>query len=339
MASRATEAQSAVQRKHPLHTHSTPGAIQTFSLAQKQFCWSGIGIRNTKSADRNMAAHRHSFFQVFFVANGAATHEIGDRIFHATAGSIFFVSPFTVHRVVFPPKAQCWVIYFSARFIDPRQGVADEMAAMDPQLYRLPELAPFVYQPFCSYQLAGPEIAEALARCARIEASCLARGLFDVAQARAELTLLLTLVGRKYYEDFKRVDQVGSAERPMDRRARAAVDFMRANFRRNVTLAEVADQVHLTGTHLTKLLKQETGKSFKQLFDELRLENTKNLLAYTDMPLRRIANDSGFLDQAHFARRFKSYAQVTPGEFRRRHRGAMLEESELAADAVSRSAG
>ena len=290
--------------------------IQTYSIAQKQFCWSGIGARSGAAADRGMAAHRHSFFQIFFVGSGSATHEIAGRVYEAGPGSIFFVSPFTVHRVAFPA---CYVVYFSAEFL--HQGfVTSEVATQEEQLRWMPELAPFVFQPLCSYVLAADEILEARYRCKRIESACASKDLFDASVARAELTLLLTLVGKKYIAEFRKHDEVKHVEAGMDKRTRAVLDFMKANFSRSLMLADVAEQVHLTGSHLTHLLKRETGKSFKQLLDELRLGNSKNLLAYTDAPMNRIAHDSGFLDQAHFARRFRSQTQLTPGQFRRQHR-------------------
>ena len=296
--------------------------IQTYTLAQKDFCWSGIGARDTASADRNMSAHRHSFFQIFFVASGAATHEIGGRLFEAGAGSIFFVSPFTIHRVSFPVDAECYVVYFSGDFLLPGLALPEAAAAPD-QLLRQPELAPFVFQSACDYVLAGEEIAQVRYRCQRIEAASQSRGVFDAAEARAELVLLLTLVGKKYLREFKRLEQSSHAESTLDKRARLALDFLKQHFARPLTLEDVASEVHLTGSYLTHLLKRETGKSFKQLLDELRLENSKNLLAYTDSSMNRIAEASGFLDQAHFARRFRSLTQQTPGQFRRQHRTLM----------------
>jgi AraC-like DNA-binding protein len=292
--------------------------IQTFSLDHKSFCWSGIGMRATAAADRNMAAHRHSFFQVFFVARGSAVHEIGGRVFQGTTGSIFFVRPYAVHRVAFPADAECYVLYFSPEFMQQSFGVT-EVRTQESDLYRLPELAPFLYQDACVYQLAGGEIDAARQRCLRIGALCETQGPYDSAEARAELTLLLTMVARKYQAEFGRAAPARDSGHLVDRRARTVLAYLREHFRRALTLPMVAREVSLTGTYLTQLLKQETGKSFKQLLDEIRLENCKTLLAYTDAPLQKVAADSGFSDQAQFARRFKAYAGETPRKFRLAH--------------------
>lgn len=295
--------------------------IPTFSLAHKQFCWSGVGVRGTAAADPDMQPHRHSFFQIFFVAAGSATHEIGDQVYEAGSGSIFFISPFTVHRVTFPEDAECYVLYFSAQGV--HEGFSpSEATAHDEQLLRRPELAPFVYQRKCSYVLDAGEIDQVRELCKRIQACCTEQGPYDAAEVRAELVLLLTLVAKKYASTFDALKNEGGVGRIVDSRARAALDFIQRNFHRPITLTDVASHVHLTGTYLTHLLKQELGKTYKQILDEARLENSKNLLAYTDNRMQKIAVQSGFIDQAHFSKRFKAYTQLTPGEFRRQHQAA-----------------
>lgn len=303
-------------------------AIQTFSIAQKNFCWSGFGVRSTANAERNMAPHRHSFFQIFFVASGTAVHEIAGHTHHAKSGSIFFVQPYTVHRAVFPADSECYVVYFSANFIQQHLGLPDDAAQQELELHRLPELAPFYFQSHCAYELDPAHTAEARERCLRMLEANARRGVFDAARARSELTLLLTLVGEKYLSEFQLHERSGGVRQVIDKRARAAVAFLAQNFQRSITLDEVAAKVHLTGTYLTHLLKQETGKTYKHMLDELRLEHSKQLLAYTDAPMLKIAEDSGFLDQVHFTKRFKAYTGTTPGQYRRSHNAPLRDQTE-----------
>jgi len=301
-------------------------AVPTFSLAQKTFCWSGFGVRSTADAQRDMAPHRHSFFQIFFVAAGTAMHEMAGRTLRMRSGSIFFVPPFMAHRVVFPADADCYVIYFSAHFILQHLALPDDAAHQNPDLLRLPELAPFYFQQHCNYQLDDTETSEARAHCHRMLEASTRRGVFDAARARAELTLLMTMVAAKYLPDFQRHERAGAVPNLIDKRARAAVAFLAQNFRHNITLDQVAAEVHLTGTYLTQLLKQETGKTYKHLLDELRLEHSKQLLAYTDISMLKVAEDSGFLDQVHFIKRFKLYTGLTPGQYRRLHHAPLQEQ-------------
>ncbi|WP_225031196.1 MULTISPECIES: AraC family transcriptional regulator [Paraburkholderia] len=293
-------------------------AIHTFTLAEKRFCWNGIGIRTTEAgAEGDMAPHRHNFFQIFFVASGHATHEIAGEVTPASAGRIFFVSPFTVHRVSFPADAKCYVLYLDASYLQ-KSILVPSLAADDPSTYSVAEMLPFLNHTANGYQLRDNAADDVLSRCNRILAACNRRGIFDEAEIRSELTLLMIAVAREQFGEARLTPTDRAVASTHSRHVRAALRFLKVNFHRPVCLEELADEVHLTETYLTHLLKLETGKSFKPLLEQFRLEHAKNLLSYSDLPLKNIAFASGFLDQAHFGKRFKAYTQETPAQFRRR---------------------
>jgi len=292
-------------------------AIRTFTLAEKRFCWNGVGIRTTEAgAEGDMAPHRHNFFQVFFVASGRATHEIGGEVARAGAGRIFFVSPYTVHRVLFPADAKCYVLYFDAHYLQ-KSILLPNLSAEDPNSYSVPEMLPFLNHTADGYQLDDRTAEDVQGRCNRMLSACNRKGFFDQAEIRSELMLLMTTVAREQFGDVRPNAGDYLLETIHSRHVRTALGFLKENFQRPLSLQEVADKVHLTETYLTHLLKQETGKSFKPLLEQYRLENAKNLLRYTDLPLKSIAFASGFLDQAHFGKRFKAYTRETPFRYRK----------------------
>ena len=51
---------------------------------------------------------------------------------------------------------------------------------------------------------------------------------------------------------------------------------------------------------------------------ELRLRHARAALEATGIPLKQIAADAGFFDQAHFGRSFRRRFGVTPARFRSR---------------------
>jgi AraC family transcriptional regulator, transcriptional activator of pobA len=292
-------------------------AIHTFSLAEKRFCWNGVGIRTTDGgAERDMAPHRHNFFQVLFVASGHATHEASGEVTTASAGGIFFISPYTTHRISFPVDAQCYVLYIDASYLA-KSILLRDFSPEDPGTYSVPEMLPFVHHAPNGYQLDERTATNVLERCNRILVACNRRGTFDAADIRSELTLLLTTVARQQF--VEQACPTGRLVEPtLSRHARLALNYLKENFHQPICLGQVADTVHLNETYLTHLLKIETGKSFKPLLEQLRLEHAKDLLTHTDLPLKSVAVESGFLDQAHFGKRFKAYTNETPRAFRRR---------------------
>ena len=58
------------------------------------------------------------------------------------------------------------------------------------------------------------------------------------------------------------------------------------------------------------------GVTFVEHLTKLRLEKAKELLAYTDLDIREIAEKVGFRNANYFSRVFKKHKQMTPSAYR-----------------------
>lgn len=92
----------------------------------------------------------------------------------------------------------------------------------------------------------------------------------------------------------------------------------------NFSLGELSDTFCLSQSYLTRLVKQETGKSFTELITQLRVERAISLLMqYPDMKLVEIAERTGFASQHYFSRVFKEKTGFPPADYREHMRGAI----------------
>jgi AraC-like DNA-binding protein len=64
-------------------------------------------------------------------------------------------------------------------------------------------------------------------------------------------------------------------------------------------------------------LKRETGKTFSQFLNELRIEKSKKLLREETLPVLDIALAVGFNNQSYYSLVFKKLMRQTPLEFRK----------------------
>lgn len=72
--------------------------------------------------------------------------------------------------------------------------------------------------------------------------------------------------------------------------------------------------------HITRVLKRETGKTFKEKVTEIRLTEAKTLLMTTDMPVESIASETGYLNPSGFYKQFTATFGITPAQYRRAYR-------------------
>lgn len=80
--------------------------------------------------------------------------------------------------------------------------------------------------------------------------------------------------------------------------------------------SDLARELEVPETILSKIINQYFGKSFPQLLNEYRVEDAKHLLKDTNIPIKAIAEEAGFNSTASFNRVFRDIEGVTPSIYR-----------------------
>ncbi len=85
---------------------------------------------------------------------------------------------------------------------------------------------------------------------------------------------------------------------------------------KKMNLKTLASMMHLSPSRAAHVIKEITGKSFKQVQNEYRLKHVCLQLHTTSLSVEKIASDGGFTDIAHFYRTFRKYTRMTPRQYR-----------------------
>ena len=96
----------------------------------------------------------------------------------------------------------------------------------------------------------------------------------------------------------------------------AAEEFMRQNFEKPVSLREIAAIASLSVSRFIFLFRRFYGESPIRFLIRIRLERAAQLLAYQNLSIKEIAQETGFMDQLYFSRQFKNTFGKSPREFR-----------------------
>lgn len=96
------------------------------------------------------------------------------------------------------------------------------------------------------------------------------------------------------------------------------VAYMIQNFAvPDITVLEIAEHFHMSVSSLTAKVKNATGYTVNQYIILLRMNEARKLLATTDLKIKEIAEQVGYLDATSFNRKFKSLYDISPSEFRK----------------------
>ena len=86
----------------------------------------------------------------------------------------------------------------------------------------------------------------------------------------------------------------------------------------NVTVSELAEHYHVSGTKLSRDFVKITGISVKQLIDTLRLERIKRFLRDGKSNVE-IADICGFSNSDYLIQFFNRHMNMSPGTYRQMH--------------------
>ena len=93
-------------------------------------------------------------------------------------------------------------------------------------------------------------------------------------------------------------------------------NYVKTNFKEEITLEEIADLVSMTVPSFCRYFKKITNKTFVQFVNECRLVHASKLLAEKPISITEVCFESGFNNFSHFNKSFKAFTGQNPSEYR-----------------------
>ncbi|WP_437222009.1 helix-turn-helix domain-containing protein [Planctomicrobium sp. SH661] len=87
-----------------------------------------------------------------------------------------------------------------------------------------------------------------------------------------------------------------------------------------IRIQELADMVHLSHSQFDRRFKEVFRQTPQQYILQVRLNAACHALCHTDDSMAEIAVRTGFSDQSHFTRQFRSAMNLTPLAYRKKYR-------------------
>jgi len=88
----------------------------------------------------------------------------------------------------------------------------------------------------------------------------------------------------------------------------------------NLSLEKISEMVNLSPSYLGRLFKKHKSVSITEYINNVRLEKARDLLYTTELPIKTIMDNLGFLSPSHFFTLFKKVYGTTPNDYRSKSR-------------------
>lgn len=248
--------------------------------------------------DWKLAVHRHArLHQVLLVERGGGEATLDGQIHTLKPGQIVNVPVGHVHGFRFIPGTQGWVLTIAAEILDEVLLASEGLRAVLSQ----------------SAVLRGtPQIRATMKQ---IFAEHAARNFGRAHLLRALSAAVIGLVARALAGE---THGSGAAESDLFRRFEALLE---EHHLKRWSVAEYADALSVTPTHLNRITRAATGDTASHLILNRLIREARRNLVYTNLPVSTIAYALGFEDPAYFSRVYASATGLSPSAFREQVHG------------------
>ena len=244
--------------------------------------------------------------RIFFAKKAEGYIAVDDMKYNISTGTAIYLPPLTKYKLNFSEMTDFEFIVLDFDLVNDFSdlksglGTATEKNFSKNKIlnYPLPDLLvkPIVKQ--------IPQLLQPLTQCAKNFLLC---DLFFRERSSAILKLCLLEFIR---ESQKNEMYSGLCEN--------VIEYIRKNYvNSNLSNKMIADVFGYHPYHLSRIIKQETGKSLRQYLIDYRLQMAKNLLLTTSYDVEQIAWKTGFSSTAYFVKLFHSKTGITPKKYRR----------------------
>lgn len=279
--------------------------------------------------------HKHSFFEVCCCSGGEGTYHEEGRSYAIRTGTMFCSRPGVQHQITVAPEAKLFLLFVA---FEPETAAKAAGGADGPEqehaLCTKPE--PAANGEGAAGAAALAEAYERLAGAGRIlwvddagdtavahlwEAllrEAAASGPGTPAAASAVAYALIASFPQLFAPELLQHAQ----SRPPARLTHGLVEqaklLMRDNLAEPLRLAHVADYLHVSVRHLSRLFQEQQGQPIGEWLRKERVRHGAELLADTRLSIKEIAERTGLGSVHYFTRVFTKEMGLPPAAFRSR---------------------
>lgn len=255
----------------------------------------------------NVPMHWHSEFELAYVVRGQGIFTCGSERPLARAGDLMLILPNVLHAAYPCPRQE--LIYHALVFSPVMLGAGayDRCTA---------ECIRPLMNGSRSCRSLIPQNAKAYARikeCAGQIFSCSssASPQKDLL-LKSELLRLFWLLEMEKPAFFRQEAKDGYGES-----IRPALEYMRKNFRDDISIEQLAGITHLSKSYFMSSFKKAVGFGAIQYLSHLRISAACEALSSTEKRVCEIAFDCGYGNISHFNRQFKEMMGCSPNAYRK----------------------
>ena len=249
--------------------------------------------------------HTHNYCEIFYLKKGMCTYTVEGKTYHLNAHDMFIVKPGDSHSTCYEGTSECerLIVAFDSN------NIYKEFLDKHPEiLHTISTSGKVVLSNSISGKLE--EIFNAM-----IAENNLPDDYSSDFMSILVMQMLLT-IQRKGIFVYEHLNSVSEIDSDIEQ----AIKYIALNYSMPITLDDIASKFNLCPSYFSKKFKSNTGKTFKEYTNYIRLHQAVQMLLTTDDSITKIAVNCGFNSSNYFKDCFHKKYKISPREYRSNHK-------------------
>ena len=246
----------------------------------------------------------HNFWELVYIDKGAILYFIDDTPTAMKSGDLFFLSPCQTHSIkgINNSSSNIFVICFDspspilnilknykACLKKDEKGILSKLLDEAEKTFSLPFRDKATYKE--PLNLGGEQMIK------------LYLELFLI-------TILRNLHSSKTKNSFFIVDNIAKEI------CNSVIQELEKNVYKRISVNEICDLIHYSKSYLSRIFKEQTGKTIITYYNELKISEAKRLIRETSYSMTKISDLLGFSDPRYFNLLFKNIVHMPPAQYK-----------------------
>lgn len=271
-------------------------------------CPLSISLHTKKPASLN-TPHYHADIEMIYAQQGDVLYCVDGKDASLSSGEILLISPGQIHRFISCSEdARIWFFCFPPELLTTQDGYVMQEEFVKPMQAGLLRLPPLI-------RPGHPAYEQVILALSWLEyCSNMVKPNYKALRYAMAVSICAALLPWCTPPEVEHspVDSDNTI-------VQQVMSYILRNYRKQLTLQDIADNVHLHPNYLCALFKKHTGHTVMYHLDKTRVDTASFLLEKTQLSMSQISERSGYRNESVFYYKFKKLTDMTPTQYRTKH--------------------
>lgn len=274
-------------------------------------CW-----KYQNNAGQNFPLHCHSYYELSYVTHGVRQEYYNGNYYEIADGSLFFLTPLTIHGFTNKTDVNDMILQFSPDFLQ-----ANATAVSPNTILTLKsEAKPFIQVAKNSYLeelLSGLySLCNDVSLLEHEAAFSLNYRIHQNLNTSLQLLRLLDYLLEENFLTFQKEERSYSDIAILD----TVINRILSHPENMPTMEDAAKMANLSYYHFSRLFKKATGFNYNNYCNHLRVQYAEELLLHSDLSIAEITSAVGLETNSGLTRLFKRTLGISPMQYRKKEK-------------------